>query len=313
MEPALEIRMVWENLALAMALWTGARKGLITKDDLPTGKTVVPSGPGTLDRVYNPLELRSEQELARCISNQLRGGVTFSAMLTQRTLDLVLGPSPLQETNPDLRAARCAIYLLSTALSEGMLSPVWHCKGSYRDRFEVKTIPFVLDASVLDGKPVYWEDIGGLEKYLDLLAYLADHLEQLGPGPWRWAEKPEEEIEEKILTPGSTSEPCQAGVSESQLPDVSRYEVTSSQVMTAGTGDKPLAEFLETRCNLVPESYTIAGELYSNYLGWCEDVGQNPLAQRSFGIQLTKLGFVRKRRGRGRHWWKGLEAIRSGV
>jgi hypothetical protein len=312
-EPALEIRMVWENLALAMALWIGARKGLIKKDDLPTGKTVVPSGPGTLERVYNPLELRSEQELARCISNQLRGGVTFSAMLTQRTLDLVLGPSPLQETDPDLRAARCAIYLLSSALSQGMLSPVWHCKGPFRDRFEVKTISLVLDASVLDGKPVFWEDIGGLEKYLELLAYLADQMEQLGSGPRQWSEIPQEEIEEEILIPGSTSDLCQPKVAESQLPNGSGSEATASQVMTAGTGEEPLAGFLETRCNLVPESYTIAAELYSNYLGWCEDAGQNPLAQRSFGIQLTKLGFVRKRRGRGRHWWKGLEAIRSSV
>ncbi len=297
MEPALEIRMVWENLALAMALWAGAKKGLITKDHLPTGNAVVPTGQGTLERIYNPLELRNEQELARCINNQLRGGVTFSAMLTQRTLEQVFGSSPgsspLNEVDPNLRAARCSIYLLSTALSQGMLAPVWDCKGPYRSRFEVEKIPFVLDASDLDGKPVYWEDIGGLEKYLELLEYLADHLEQLGPGAWQTSEEPASENPEKIAITDS-----------SEAPD---------QIPMPLIGNQPLAGFLEARCTLVPDSYTIAAELYQNYLGWCEDAGQHPLVQRSFGIQLTKLGFTRKRRGRGRHWWKGLESVKSSV
>ncbi len=295
MEPALEIRMVWENLALAMALWAGAKKGMITKDHLPTGNSVVPGAPGTLERVYNPLELRNEQDLARCISNQLRGGVTFSAMLTQRTLEYVFGSSPgsspLNEVDPDLRAARCSIYLLSTALSQGMLAPVWDCKGPYRSRFEVETISFVLDASNLDGKAVYWEDIGGLEKYLGLLEYLADHLEQLGPVPRRTSE---------ALAGENTEETLEA------LPARGLGQIPMPQI-----GDKSLAGFLEARCVLVPESYTIASDLYRNYLAWCEDAGQDPLVQRSFGIQLTKLGFTRKRRGRGRHWWKGLEAAKS--
>ena len=301
MEPALEIRMVWENLALAMAMWAGAKKGLITKDHLPTGNTVVPSGPGTLERIYNPLELRNEQELFRCINNQLRGGVTFSAMLTQRTLEHVFGSSPssspINEVDPDLRAARCSIYLLSTALSQGMLAPVWDCKGPYRSRFEVQAIPFVLDASDLDGKPVYWEDIGGLEKYLELLEYLADHVEKLDPGAWQTSEHPEgENSYEAVADPAE--EPGQ---------------IPMPQIAMPALGEKSLAGFLEARCSLVPESYTIAAELYRNYLGWCEGAGQHPLAQRSFGIQLTKLGFTRKRRGRGRHWWKGLESVKSRV
>lgn len=296
MEPALEIRMVWENLALAMALWAGAKKGMITKDHLPTGNSVVPGAPGTLERLYNPLELRNEQELARCISNQLRGGVTFSAMQTQRTLEYVYGSSssPLDEADPDLRAARCCIYLLNTALSQGMLDPIWDCQGPYRSRFEVESISFVLDASELDGKPVYWEDIGGLEKYLGLLEYLADRLEQLGPIPRRTAEQP-----------------AVANIAASPAGDAS--QIAMPQIAMLSVGDASLTGFLEARCVLEPESYTIASELYQNYLAWCKDAGQDPLVQRSFGIQLTKLGFTRKRRGRGRHWWKGLEAVSSGA
>ena len=86
MEPGLEIRMVWENLALAMALWSGTKKGLITRDHLPSGLTSVPTDDGVLVHVFNPLELKSEQDLARCIDNQVRGTVTFSAMQTNITL-----------------------------------------------------------------------------------------------------------------------------------------------------------------------------------------------------------------------------------
>lgn len=300
MEPALEIRMVWENLALAMAMWAGAKKGLITKDHLPTGNSVIPGSPGTLERVYNPLELRNEQELARCISNQLRGGVTFSAMQTQRSLDHVFGTSPgsspLAEADPDLRAARCSIYLLSRALSQGMLDPVWDCQEPYRNRYEVAAISFVLDARELDGKPVFWEDIGGLEKHLELLEYLADHLEGLGPG----AGEPSEQAAGDSQVTNVVTGPAEA-------PDPRPVPRSSHQP----AGDQPLAGFLESKCILDPESYTIAGELYQNYLAWCKETGQSPLVQRSFGIQLTKMGFTRKRRGRGRHWWKGLEAVKS--
>ena len=41
MEPALEIRMVRENVALAMALWAGARKGLTTRGHFPSGRVRV--------------------------------------------------------------------------------------------------------------------------------------------------------------------------------------------------------------------------------------------------------------------------------
>ena len=41
MEPALEIKMVRENLALAVCLWAAAKKGLITPLHLPAGRVVL--------------------------------------------------------------------------------------------------------------------------------------------------------------------------------------------------------------------------------------------------------------------------------
>ena len=284
MEPALEIRMVWENLALALALWTGTKKGLIITDHFRAGKAVVPTDDGKLVEVFNRLNLTSNRELARCVSNQVRGAVTFSAIQTDNVMKRVFSTPPLQEPDPDLRAARSIICLLSNSLSQSMLAPVWDCPRDYRQRFEVEAVSFVMDASGTDGKPVHWEDFGGLEKYLDLLEYCIERVAQAQDEPVR----PEEDI-------------------------VLAYPDQSGQIPMPEIGDGPLSAFLEAKYVLESEAYTIAKDLYSRYLSWFQDAGQEPLVQRSFGLQLTKLGFVRKRRGRGRHWWMGLQPKSTGV
>ena len=64
--------------------------------------------------------------------------------------------------------------------------------------------------------------------------------------------------------------------------------------------------FLAGGCVVGPTVNVMAKDLYSAYLEWCQDVSQEPLLQRSFGMRLTELGFQRRRRGRGRHWWLGV-------
>lgn len=284
MDPVSEIRMVWENLALAMAMWAGMKKGLITRAHLPTGRTAVPTDDGMLEEVFNPLELKHDQDLARCVNNQVRGAVTFSAMQAHSTLTQVFGASPLQEVDPELRAARCVMYLLDLTLGEGMLAPVWRCPASYRERFEVPSIPFVLDATALDGKPVYWEDFGGLEKHLGLLEYCAERLEQFSP-----------DGNENIATSANGG------------------AMRQNQLAMKLVDDGPVSAFLEAKCIVDIKAQSMAKDLYARFLEWCGDTGKDPLAQRSFGLQLTKLGFVRKRRGRGRHWWQGVELVKAGV
>ena len=272
-----DIKLVWENLALAMALWSGAKKGLITTAQVPTGRAAVPTDDGKVVVVFNPLDLRNNQDLLRCINNQVRGAVTFSAMLTHGTMGEAFGSPPLREVDPDLRAARSALYLLYNTLSQGMLAPVWNCPPAYRQRFEVRPISFILDASHLDGKEVFWEDFGGLNKYLELLQYCIGWLEQVP----------------------RDAEPTVEVVGPAGAPE-------ENQLSMALLGDEPVAAFIQDRCVLDPDVHSMAKDLYGQYLEWCRDMGQEPLVQRNFGIQLTKLGFVRKRRGRGRHWWQGV-------
>lgn len=277
MEPAQEVGMVRENLALAMALWAGARKGLITTAHVPTGRAAVPTDVGTLEEVFNPLDLRNNQDLLRCINNQIRGAVTFSAMLTHGTMAQVFKSPPLREADPDFRAARSVMFLVYNTLSQGMLSPVWSCPPPYRQRFEVSPISFVLDAANIDGKEVFWEDFGGLEKYLDLLEYCIGWVEEVSQD------------------------------AKSYIANVVPIVVSMENQLSMGlSGDEPVATFIHDKCTMDTDSSTLAKDLYDHYIGWCRNTGNQPMLQRNFGIQLSKLGFVRKRRGRGRHWWMGV-------
>ncbi len=276
--------MVRENLALAMAQWAGTKKGLITKDHLPTGRAFVPTHDGRLAEVFNPLELTGSLDLVRCVSNQVRGAVAFSSMLAHGVLKQAFGDPMRDGLDPDLSAASCAVYLLNNAMRRNMLAPVWDCPKGYGRRFDVSPISFVLDASHLDERPVLWEHFGGLEKYLELLEYCAQQLEH----------------------PEAHFLPAQDKVAETGPNG-------SARLVAASNGYSAVGAFLEASCVVDPEAYTIAGELYGQYLAWCRETGQPSLAQRSFGITLTKLGFVRKRRGRGRHWWKGLEPAKAPV
>ena len=81
----------------------------------------------------------------------------------------------------------------------------------------------------------------------------------------------------------------------------------SPRVREALANSDPMALFISDRCLVSPESRTIASGLYSEYVDWCLETERAALGQRSFGMQLTKLGFTRRRRGRGRHWWDGIE------
>ncbi len=269
--------MVWENLALAIALCKGVQKGLITRAHVPTGRTVAVSNDGPAVEVMSPLNLAKEQDLVRCINNHVRGAVAFSAIQAHSTLTRVCDTPPLREADPDLSAARCAMFLMSNSLGGRMLAPVWDCPAPYRLRFEVRSIPFLLDASALNGRPVRWGDFGGLDKYLDLLQYCARRMDSAG------------------------------------LPEVDRPQPSSRPVPTRKNQlampipeDGPVATFVDSRCLVDSEAQAMAKDLYAAYLAWCRDAARTPLVQRSFGIQLTRLGFVRKRRGRGRHWWRGV-------
>ena len=68
----------------------------------------------------------------------------------------------------------------------------------------------------------------------------------------------------------------------------------------------PVAIFVESRCCVGVDVQCPASSLYREYQGWCDETGRQSLPQRSFGMGLTKLGFQRRRRAQGYHWWQGI-------
>ncbi len=361
MKAYLRIKLVQENLALAISLWTAAQRGFITAGFI-TGHSDFLDGSGQIVKVSTPLQLGDNTDLVRCVNNQIRGSFALSAINTHLVLFNVYTNSPLEEADPDLRAARCSLYLLHHSLSHDMMTPVWRCPVEYRGKFEVSSISFELDASNLDGKEVFWDDFGGLQKYLDLLGYCQQRVASspespLPESPSSALPTPLESQLEIFPTTANlaTAEPAAAkrvattmpaAIGLAAAPPVLAGVAVGAEPVPAGvagtqrplTFDEPLpigeefarssdpgldpaappgpapdldstAAFVSACGVVAPQAMIMANELYGNYLSWCEQTGREPLSQRSFGMRLTALGFDRKRRARGRHWWIGLGLV----
>ena len=316
MESYLRIKLGQENLALAMSLGAAAQRGVITAGLVP-GRSEVLSASGRVTEVSTPLQLGDNSDLVRSLNNQVRGSFAFSTISTNRVLgDIYAGP-PLEEGEPDWRAARCSLYLLNHTLSHDMMTPVWRCPPEYRQRFEVSSIGFVLDATDLDGKEVFWDDFGGLEIFLDLLGYckqrVASATESLPAASVEAGKLPTESSQAGSLSPISVL----AGRTAADGPNFAEPAETmeplpQAETITRASDSRPhpvadsATAFVSARGLVATDAMVIAKELYGNYLIWCQESGWKPLSQRSFGMRLTGLGFERKRRGRGRHWWVGL-------
>jgi putative DNA primase/helicase len=68
-----------------------------------------------------------------------------------------------------------------------------------------------------------------------------------------------------------------------------------------------LATFLAECCEIEAEAWTRASELYRAYGRWCDESGERPESQRSFGMQLSERGFCRDRdRRSGLGIWRGI-------
>ena len=288
MDPALEIKMVRDNLSFAVSLWRSSGKGLITSSHLTTEDEnfgVVPATSRNIagELARSPTAKPTREDLVRRMTNQVRASFVFSVMQTQRTLEDVYKNSPLEEADPDLRAVRCTMYLLNASLRLGILNPVWVCPPEYRLKFQARPISFHLDTTELDGKTVVWEQFGGLDKYLALLAYCATWVQPGSATPFR---------------------ETAAGLGDA-------YPAMAPTTRFADPPD-PVAGFVRNKCFVGPEAQCAATALFKAYQDWCWETGRQAMAQRSFGMGLTKLGFTRRRRAQGYHWWQGVRLADGG-
>ena len=277
--PAFEIRMVKENLDLAMALLQAVQEEKVT------ARQLFRDGPEDMFVAFAVDNNGPDQiEFTRRAANQARAAFALSVIQTQRSLDRVFVNKPLEEENPDLQAARCVMFLLNNTVFPNLFQPVWNCPPEYRRRFEVRPINLLMDAAELHGKGLSWDHVGGLPQYLELLVFFANWVQDL------------DEV-------GSPVQAVQQIAMES--------EIINASPAPARMIEDSVQRFVDVQCEVGETNLVLAKDLYSAFQEWCRDTGQNDVSQRSFGMQLTALGLQRRRRGRGKHWWDGIKLTAS--
>jgi phage/plasmid-associated DNA primase len=68
----------------------------------------------------------------------------------------------------------------------------------------------------------------------------------------------------------------------------------------------PIAEWLAERTVSLAEADTGASALHADYLAWCKQRGGEPLNTKNFGVELRRLGVVKKRFTEGYRYALGL-------
>ncbi len=261
------------------------------------------------------LHVQDNGDLCRCANNQIRAAFGFSVQITHRILERTFGTVGGSSTRNDRNDACCVLRLLAGTLEENPMAPAWVCPVGDRRRFSVEAAGFGLDARNLHGHELLWSDFGGLQKYLDLLAFCTEAVQEArgDAEPSRDSDGvPEDDgglIEEKPVGEPAVGTQAQATerTTNGSDPENERRPGATPSPRTAADPDTGLVSaFVEETCTMGDEEMVLAGDLFNAYVEWCGDQGAEPVGQRRFGMYLTSAGLERKRRGRGKHWWMGV-------
>ena len=322
-----------------MALYAASHRGLITATLIPNGAELhLESG-----RVFDaraPLAVTDHRSLLRAAGNQVRSAFAISALQTQREAETVFGsvshvsPPAADEPQASLWAARAVAYLIAQSVSLDLMAPAWRIPPEFRQPYAIPALDFALDVSSRHGQEIRWGHFGGLPRYLDLtqfVSYCLDGIDvatALSAAPGDYGELGEIAERQSYEVP-----------SNSPISDVGGYGSGSGRLRRSGrtaAGDEPEAsagwiapdgppepritvasqatemgpidDFVANACSTGARAMNLAGDLYTAYANWCLDHGYLAHSQRKFGLELRARGYERKRRGKGRHWWIGVES-----
>ena len=276
-------------------------------------------------------------QLTRGAANQMRAAFALSVLQARRSLAMAFPGEPIEEELPELRTALSVVHLITLAVRRSIIQPVWECPPPYRRLFHIRRLGLTLNATGIEGRPLSWEDFGGLDSYIGLLEYCAasadsagvnlsgkgqvvlpSHLSKMdfddiiglpGVEPGELAENtsttPPTDYNGGNPPPNRTPvmppEPVEATASKSPRP-----AADSPAIIAPDYGVNPVDCFVTERCETGEGMRILAGELYAVFCEWRRNAGQEPISQRAFGMRLTTLGLMRKRRGHGKHWWEGI-------
>ncbi len=119
-------------------------------------------------------------ELIRVAANQMRAAFALSALQARRSLAVAFPGEPIEEELPELRTALSVLHLIALAVRRSIIQPVWECPPPYRQLFHIRRLGLTLNATGLGGRPLSWDDFGGLDNYIELLEYCAASADEAG-------------------------------------------------------------------------------------------------------------------------------------
>lgn len=322
-----------------MAVYAASHRGLITATLMPSRAELERESGPTIDSGV-PLQVTDYRSLLRTTGNQVRGAFALLAMQTQREAETVFGPvshlPPRTTDQPglDLWNARASTYLIAQSVALDLMAPTWRIPPEFRQNYAIPDMGFALDAENLHGEEIRWGHFGSLARYLDLslfVSYCLDGIDisvalQASSGNYGLLGLLAEHFSREIpsaspisdvggygsgsgrLRPsgpldGSIESDAPAGWIAPDGPPEPRISV-ASQATEMG----PIDDFVANACSTGSRAMNLAGDLYTSYANWCLDHGYLAHSQRKFGLELRARGYERKRRGKGRHWWIGVES-----
>ena len=177
--PGEEIRLIKENLAFAVAFHKAAAAG-----NVYARTTTRPGSGAALFSQQNDDSWDSgpqpPAQLTRGAANQMRAAFALAALQARRSLAIAFPGEPIEEELPELRTALSVMHLIGLAVRRSIFQPVWECPPPYRRLFHIRRLGFTLNATGLGGRPLNWDDFGGLDSYIDLLEYCAASADEAG-------------------------------------------------------------------------------------------------------------------------------------
>lgn len=322
-----------------MAVYTASHRGLITATLVAnSADPYITSG-----QIYDasvPLSVTDHRSLIRTTGNQVRGAFAFSVLQTQRELEASFGavspdhPPDAEAPDANLWTARSVLGLIAHSVDLDLMSPIWHIPREYRRTFEVASLGFTMDAISLQGQEMRWGHFGGLLRYLDLVQFVSHCLDgvdialalQVAAGNYGALAELADRQSYEVPSASPINDVGGYGSGSGRLnrPRPSFVTVDADapagwiapdgppepriSVASQATQLGPIDDFVANACSTGSRAMNLAGDLYTSYANWCLDHGYLAHSQRKFGLELRARGYERRRRGKGRHWWVGVES-----
>jgi hypothetical protein len=173
--PIEEAQNALRQLVFSMLIEDAVSSRTITRANLVQQLRVETGGPGV--NVNVPF---NDDQLHAASWNQVVANLGICIQVLDHALSSAFGakkdPGNSALALDEFDHARIIVYMLRSAFAHDPVNPRWECRGPYVAMFTVSTANVTLDTTALNGIPVKFDEIGGLEGYLKLFFFCLDRL-----------------------------------------------------------------------------------------------------------------------------------------